>query len=212
MRTDSLAANVRFRAETLARVAGMATAVALGNYALWGRFDGDDNTPLGAVKVGKSGDKTQYVDLMALTGVTRGMRQLGLQAFAEGQRPAAKRGGANLATEADRATNDIILGAIHPFAGPAVDVGRVALTGKSAGGFQEATRAKAGESQAANNVYAALFAMNPIAESWGKSLVELLGGPQDKEKKTPEQKRWEMLGPFGPKFKDKPPGLPQKQR
>lgn len=229
--TNSAKADLRLRAEMLGRTASILSIIPLVNYLKWGRVDGDDNTPIGAIKVGTDAKgKTQYFDLASLTGVTRGMRETGVKAMLEGQRPGAKKAGANMGSNIDKGFDDALKSVIHPFAGPAVGTAYTAATGKDLMGRQvaatpstattEAGKARAAaigkpagdESQAKYNMIAAAIHINPVIAS----LIELgafkgigIADPAHKET-TGFKEGMKQLGRYGIKSSAMPPGAPHK--
>ncbi len=189
-KASSAAQAVGLRAEVLAKTALVLSAVAFTNYKLWGNVFGDDNTPLGAVKVGETADgKTTYLDLTAMIGLTRGMRETGLLALSEGVR---RDESASRIT--DNAMNQIYTAALHPAMGPPVTFAHTLITGKGTFG-EDVTRQHAPSgSHAWESLRAALIQANPIVETFA-------GAERHGSEKSIGQKGAELLGPYAPKFK-----------
>lgn len=221
VRSKTWSSQVQLHAEMLARVAVLPVTAAILNYAMFGRADGDDNTPWGAVKLSSEGGRTNYFNLTALSGLDRGAREVGLKAMLEGSRPGAKKAGATIGSKLDHARRDITEAAIHPAIGPGVNVLSVAATGEDALGHIKshkltAAEKKAGESQAAYDALAAIFESNSILESFAKPWVtEQLGvKPSEGEKKREGSlgdRLLKNLGPYGPKHSTQPAGAPLKK-
>lgn len=214
IRTTSYKADLRLRAEMLLRMAVLPAVAAAVNYALWGRIDGDDKTPLFGLKVGTDEKgRTSYLDLGGLTGVTRGMRETGLQALAESQRPGAKKAGATPSDAFDRGVADAALAVLHPAIGPPVSLVHTALTGKNTLGGQVAPKAdpKKGESQAERNLWAALWQTNPVLESYLEPVANRAAGFKEKREESGQERLMKMLGPFGVKTRGEAPGAPHRQ-
>jgi hypothetical protein len=214
-------ADLRLRAAMLSKIASVAAVVPIINFTAWGRVDGDDETPIGAVKVGKDAKgKTQYLDLLALTGFTRGMRETGLLAVAEGQRPGAKKAGATTADTIDAVRKDVIHSVTHPAMGPLPSFAHTALTGENSIGMNVAGRPETDaqlkklgkkpedrESQTSLDVKAAVIHANPIIAA-----VMALShfDPRAKETTT-EEEVFRQMGPFGLKSRGQAPGAPRRE-
>lgn len=210
--STSYRAAFQMRAETAAKTfAAMGSVLAL-NYAIWGRVDGDDHTPLGAIKLGVERGRTVYFDLLALTGFSRGARQVGAMALMEGNRSGKDDG-----RIADKAVSDVAHGIVHPATGPAVAFGYTAFTGKNTLGNQIASQVSTaetakgqkkammegrpikGDSQKLENLKAAIWQANPAIQS--------ISGKDQPTRKREDIATWEilakMLGPFGPKSRER---------
>lgn len=213
LKTTSREADLKLRGEMLLRMATLPALAAGLNYLLWGRFDGDDKTPIAGLKIGESGGKTSYLDLGGLIGVTRGMRETGLLAMAEGMREGATRRGAKTGDWIDRAFGDIATSALHPAIGPPVAFLKTLMTGENTLGSHVAPRANLnkGESQAVLNAYAALFSVNPVLESWLKPIVSAEAGLKEKKEPATSDKLFKMAGPFGVKTRGEAPGAPHRE-
>lgn len=212
VRTTSRQADLLLRAEGFLRMATLPAIAAGLNYLLWDRFDGDDKTPIGGVKIGESDGKTSYLDFGAMIPLIRGMRETGLLAAAEGMRPGATARGATTGDWIDHAFHDVALSALHPAIGPPVSFVHTLLTGENTMGAHVAPYAdmKKGESQSMLNAYAALFSVNPVLESWVKPLVSEQAGFKEKKEPADSEKLFKMLGPFGVKNRSEAPGAPRR--
>lgn len=185
---------LQLRAEGIARIGGVLAATAALNWALWRRLDGDDNTPLGAVKLGQRADgSTVYWDMSGvLTGTPRGLRTLGVMPSLE----AARRGTSPIKAE-DRGLTDSLHSLLHPLEGPAVQFGYTAATGSNVIGKKLAEEPGPGESQHWKNLQAALWNLNP--------LLSATAGKDQPGREVPALERGaKLLGPFGPKFRGGP--------
>lgn len=194
VKATSPEAAVRLRAEMLGKTAAVLGVVGLMNFLMWGRIDGSDDTPIGAIKVGedKKLGRTAYYDLTAFTGLTRGAREVGLLATAEGARK-----GKPLAKTTDKAVENAVESAMHPLAGPPVQFLYTAYTGKTTSGFQVAEKAATGEPQTWENVKAALAQANP-------AYAALTGAEHPKSEVPADEKAMKLLGPFGVKYRYAP--------
>jgi hypothetical protein len=163
--------------------------VAMANYLINRRVDGDDSTPLGAVKLGTSGGKTHYFDATNLIGLTRGLRASGLLAAMEGARRGQSR-----ADTIDKAKDQIVESLLSPM-GPPGQFAYTATTGKNIFGTPIARKPEPGGSQAWQNLVAALKNANP-------AYAALSGAnrPEKTAAKMPMTERaMELLGPYGMK-------------
>lgn len=178
------------RAEVAARAAGLLATTAAINYLLWGRVDGDDATPLGAMKVGQTEDgRSRYFDLLNLfTGVPRGLRETGLLAATDGLRR-----GRTAGQIADRAQDDMLTSLLHPGVGPFVQFAYTAATGKNEIGQRVAKEAEPGSSQAWENLKSAIAQANPVYSSLSAA-NKVKGEPPSMFDRT-----LELAGPFAPK-------------
>ena len=190
LETNSVKGQAYLRAWKMGKIASVLGTVAAMNYLLHKRVDGDDNTPIGAVKIGTDANgKTQYLDLVALTGLTRGMRETGLLALAEGVRHERPAGAI-----ADQSVHDALHSVLHPAMGPPVQFAHTLFTGENSFGTRIAPRHA--ESQAGANAMAALRNINPLVSS--------LGGydrPPESQPKSASERAWSLLGPYGVKSK-----------
>ncbi len=190
----SMEARIRLRAGMLLRTVAILAAVELINKALWGKLDGSDDTPLGAVRVGPNdAGRARYIDIMDLIGLKRGLRVLGLLALAEGKRK-------NALPEKieERAARDMVTALVHPMAGPGAQFALTSAWGVDASGFHVAQHASTlkHESQPRLNVQAALEHANP-------AFGTLFGHSQ--AQKPTGQRVMELAGPFGIKTAPPPP-------
>lgn len=203
---------VALRAEQLARVTSVIGSVAIANYLRWGRWDGDDNTPLGHLKLGEGKDsKTSTMNLAAFTGVPRGLRSLGLMSVVEGVRQDKSAGQIT-----DDALKSIGMSAAHPAFGPLPAFIYTAFTGKDLVGRQLAEkvstaktplgmaraeaegRPPAGSSQMWQNFKTAIWhAIPALGTALGKT-------GRVGEEKEPAERALEYLGPFAPQDRGRP--------
>lgn len=175
------------RAEILGKIVVAVSAVALANKTLWQHVLGDDDTPLGALKTGKTADgKTTYLDLMAFTGLTRGMRQTGLLALSEGLRQ-----GSSPQRIVDRATEAFYTNLMHPMEGPVVNFAHTLITGRDTFGRDVVSPETAGGSRALESARAAFIQANPLTAS-------ALGHDKKVEDMTYGARALDLLGPFNP--------------
>lgn len=210
-RTNDRRTDFALRAQMIGRMAAFLAVVPLANYLKWGRADGDDNTPIGAVKVGEDEEgNSQYFDMAALIGLTRGMRETGLRAIVEGNRPAAREAGANAGTILDSAGHDAIMAVVHPFAGPLVSTALTVGTGNDTIGRKIAKDAPKGESQTKYNLIAAAIHANPIVAAMIElGLAKGIGIEDPLHRKTTTFKEvMKQLGRYGVKSSKFPPGKP----
>jgi hypothetical protein len=150
--------NAKLRAELGLQVAGVLGVGALVNYLLHGRPDGDDNTPLGGLKLpGNNG----YVDLAALTNIRRGSKTVGLQSVIEGNRYGGK--GATSGNIGSNAMENALEAVVHPAAGPAVNLAREAVVGMDVIGRDTVDRKDQHNMWA--KLQAALMNASPTAEA-----------------------------------------------
>ncbi len=102
------------------------------------KLTGAPGTPVGAIGfIRGEGPNARLViiDPLKWTGQRRGARITGLNALANGLSQ-----GRDLNHSGGQAMQDIVNGAVQPWAGPAVNAALIAATGKSTSGFQEAEK------------------------------------------------------------------------
>lgn len=224
IKTESRALNYKIQAEMIGRAVAVLASGLVANKLINNRWDGDDNTPFGAIKLGTKDGKTVSFDLANLFGITRGLRETGVKAVIEGLRPAARAKGATAGSIADKATDDIVESLLRPFEGPFVSAAYTAKTGKDLLGRQIAAvpstattsagqakaaglgKPKAGESQEKYNLIAAGIHSNSVAAS----VANALGLDPANPKSTLGEEAIRQLGPFGVKFTKEPPGTPHR--
>jgi hypothetical protein len=141
-----------------------------------------------------------------LTGATRGAREIGLLALAEGLRERKSAG-----EIADKASHDIFHQALHPVAGPGVGFAYTANTGKNTLGYQVARKKSTAETPAGigrarakgmSGKDASQQWLNLQAAMWNlNSTVAALTGMDRPEEKSPTLYRRVMraLGAYGTK-------------
>lgn len=188
---SNLLSGLGMRAEVFAKLAAILGSVAAYNFLQWGRADGDDKTPWGAIKLGQTATgKTIYLDTPASIP-RRGLRAIGALAIIEGNRQNRTPGSIR-----DRAGLDILHSMGHPLLGPGYNALHTTLTGENAVGIHIAPHAPRGQGdQLLLNAGAALGNMNPVVSA-------LVGF----DRKPHERSEWyerasKLFGPFGPKFK-----------
>jgi GGDEF domain-containing protein len=125
VRANGWKSDARIRAEVWGRLLAMLAAGAALNFAAWKRWDGDDSTPIGSVKVGERDGKSYYVDHPAGLILRRGLRALGALAILQGMRHGTPAG-----TTVDNATKDALRSVGHPFMGPSFQLAYEAVTGE----------------------------------------------------------------------------------
>lgn len=167
--------SARLRGETYTRLLGLLASGAVLNFLAWGRWDGDDSTPVGSIKVGEADGKTKYVDTPASLILRRGLRSVGALALLEGQREGHPAG-----VVVDRGVKETIRSIGHPFMGPAFQLAYEAFTGEdligrpiapkvttatTERGIEKAVekgRLRPGSSQVWSNVKGAIGHANPV--------------------------------------------------
>jgi hypothetical protein len=207
IKANSWSSDVYLRARMLAKLAGLLGLGAATNMVLWGRADGDDQTPLLAVKTGEKGGRTSYVDLGQLTGVNRGLRGLGLYQPLEDWVH-----GKQTPDLAKRSLSDVFHGALHPAVGPGVGAIYTWRTGLNTIGqrvapeVSKATTPKGiiaasragkpmpGSSQDWENAKAALWGLNP-------TIADLSGHNRPGKDPPVDERLWGLLGPWGLRFR-----------
>ncbi len=183
---SSVQASVRMRAEVLGKWAGVIAGAMLLNYLKWGRSDGDEHTPFGAIKLGQDAQgRTVYLDT-PVSIQRRGLRAIGALAVIEGNRKGLARG-----QMLDRATSEILQSQLHPFLGPSYQFAHTAFTGKNAVGVQVAERVPQGQSQMTANVKAAFSTANPV--------IGAMTGSDRKDALSLKQKLIGLGGAWAPK-------------
>ena len=182
LKGSSVSANLQLRGAILARYAAIGAGVALANYLKWGRFDGGNNTPYGAIRLDDDENgKTRYFDVLGRTPLGRGLRETGLKTVIEDARSG------QLGTETmDKAVKTAGTAMLSPFEGPLVRDLAVGLTGYDPSGFDVAEHAPIGQSQAVANLKAMAVEANPIVSS-------LMGN------KNANPLLENQLGPFAPR-------------
>lgn len=207
-RTTTWEAYARLRAEKMLRIMAVLAVVPITNYLMWGRWDGDDNTPIGSIKLGSAPDgKTTYLDLAGFTGVSRGARLTGLMALLEGHRYGATSGEIG-----DRARRDAMFAWSHPAEGPIVQFAHTLATGENLVGMKVAKQAWEGESQTWQNFLAAMWNMNPpFAALSGAGTPERRPTTWHPGSESTIAERLYTaggLGAFGVRSRKSPPGRP----
>jgi hypothetical protein len=166
VKATSWGAAAQLRGEKLAGVATLLGSAMALNYLLNKRVDGDDNTPLGAVKVGQNADGSpMYVDFLAtLTGLPRGLRALGVLPIMQ-----ALHQGTDLTQARDKGTQQMLESWLHPVAGPSVQAAYTAASGYNLIGQKLAEEPGPGETKHEEYLKAAAYNVNPlVAAATGK--------------------------------------------
>ena len=194
VRSTSAAASLRQRAQVYAKLAALFGIGAVINYLTWGRWDGSDDTPFGAIKLGvtqKGG--TVYVDTL-VSLLRRGLRATGLLALIEGARS-----GKHAGEVVDNMADQVWHTGLHTVAGPGVSTAKIALTGRNTMGVRVAEKVPEGESKFVANLKAAFGNLNP--------LVSALAGLDVAPDRDPPEwwvRAMKLAGPFAPKVKNPP--------
>ena len=178
---------IGLRAEYLARIAGALGAAAITNYLMWGRSDGDENTPTGGIKLGDNGKgRTSYLNLAdVVSPVPRGARQIGAAALVQGLHD--NKTGKDIRT---RMSSDVVHGLIHPGIGPAPAAAYMLATGKNTLGQQVAKRNGERYSTPEENFTAFWHNLNP-------SLAAAMGWDQAEGQKDERSGRaMKFLNPY----------------
>jgi hypothetical protein len=158
-------------------VAKLAAALGAGlllNWINWGRIDGDDSIPWGAVKVSEDNGRSYYIDPLRFMGPRRGMNVTGISAAIEGERT-----GASTEATLHKAGEDVKHALIHPMSGPGVQALTILGTGHNMIGSNVAGMPDAGAGTAVQrtqfweNFKATLKNANP-------SLAALIGADRVK--------------------------------
>jgi hypothetical protein len=156
-KASSLKSAVDLRLRIAGRYAALLAGVAIWNYAKTGHADGGDSRiPIGCAYWGKDAKtgRPQYVNIIGMTPVGRGMRQFGLQALLQGYRQ-----GQAWNQTADKALHAITGAGLQAWDGPIVSTALLVTTGTNIYGYHVTPRAKQGESQMTQNLYSAVEQM-----------------------------------------------------
>lgn len=213
--TDTLGwkAELQLRAGQYAKVLAVLGATAALNYALWKRPDGDDQTPLFALKTGQDNGKTQYWDVGPVAGmVRRGTRALPFATYLQ-----ESLRGVEKPARTEQHVYDWLESIFHPAMGPGPQFLHTAWTGKNVFGApiaQQVSTATTPRGQAKavalgkplsgqpwENLKAALANMNPI--------IGALTGSYQRRESTWGERLWRLLGPLSPKEKAAPQKVPR---
>jgi GGDEF domain-containing protein len=177
------------RASMLCKFLGLLIGTSAVNLILWGKWDGDDNTPVGSIKLGESPEgETIYLDPLRMVGGRRALNVTGAGAAIQGLRE-----GKTGPQISQRMVSDIAMSAVHPSLGPYPTAIHTAITGEDWRGHRLADRAYADEHQILNNAIAALRTANPP--------IATLGGFDRPRQQQHATDAFRLLGPFGPQYK-----------
>lgn len=155
--TATWLANFRTKGHLFGKMAAAAAAAAIWNIIRWGRWDGDDSTPLFAMKVGESNGRTQYMDPGRFIGPKRGLEMTGLMDLGEGVRKDRP-----LAVSLNKSMHSIMHNTLHPTMGPGVEFGHTMLTGEGGMGQNVTGRAEEGYPPAYERFKAAVKNTNSV--------------------------------------------------
>ena len=189
-------AAVALRAWYLGKVYGVFAATLLYNFLRWGRPDGDDETEVGAIKLGTDAQgRTIQWNPTNFTGVTRGLRQFGFMGLIE---QGYRRGRPGRVVET-RAVGDITHSALHLFIGPPVQFAITAVSGYNTLWQKVDYEPVPGEfpgsgSPVVRRLLAAAANMNP-------SVAQAFGWNKPYHDRAWWQVIMEMLAPYGPKVR-----------
>ena len=160
MQAKNLAGAAELRVRVAGRFAAILGTVALVNYLRWGRVDGGDQVPIGAIKLDDGPDgKVRYFDIASLFNITRGLRAVGARAMIEGPRQ-----GKTQPEIVHDAARDVITSALSPFEGPIVKTATIAISGKDQPffGYPVGPKIAKDENEVTAHLKAAILAANPI--------------------------------------------------
>jgi hypothetical protein len=163
---NTMQAAVQMRVTNLLGTAMLFTVPMWLNYLTTGKVAGRAGTPLGAWDYGGKVDengKHQAIDLLKWTGVRRGMKSIGLDAFAKGLQ-----NGDNMNDIVGNALQDAGNTIIHPWNGPGIALLEKTATGKQfdlRGKMEAEQLPEGGGLQFLENFRAALESANPLAYS-----------------------------------------------
>lgn len=162
IRAANLQSAVQMRAvEAFGILATLLAVPAVLNSVIVGKPSGRAGVPFGGVDTGKDdkNGKPIYIDPAQWIGLRRGMRLTGINAAIEGIRK-----GETTRRISQRAGQDIIGAAVHPWAGPAVQAPVILATGKTTSAYKESKD----PGDYWENFKAALFNINPLLHGWMK--------------------------------------------
>jgi hypothetical protein len=161
------------------------------NHVLWGDIFGDDDTPIGAIKIGMDSEgKTSYIDHLAWIGLRRGARELGLLAILEGSRRDRPRGAI-----IDQALGDFGRSVAHAAEGPPIQFAHTVMFGEDMLGRHLTEQGH--ESTYEANLEAALWNVNPAVGEWSGHNQSPLMSPHNIQESL-----LHSLSPFSPRTSD----------
>lgn len=182
-------ADAQLRGRMLLKYLGLLAAAAISNFIATGRWDGHDDLPIGGIYLGMDEEgRLIYWDPARMVGMRRSLNVSGGGALIEGVRHGRTPG-----ETVDRMQHDIVHSMFHPAMGPGVNFGTTALTGRNAIGMRLAEHAEPGESQAWNNLMAAIKTANPP--------VAIITGAERPREEQHWSDAWRLLGPVGPQYR-----------
>jgi hypothetical protein len=184
----------RMRMEMLAKIMAALAAGALVNYMMWGRLDGDDNTPRFGIKIAE-GEDGKSINLPNPVGMmlNRALRAVPFLSYG-----VDKATGTSPPSEAENKVYDFAESWAHPFFGPALQFLHTAWTGKDAMGRKIAAPAGEDSSKPRENVKAAIKQLNPVFSA-------LSGAYKPGEEIPLNERLAKLMGPFGFRYSEKQP-------
>lgn len=160
VRAANVQSAVQMRAvEAFGVMATLLAVPAVLNSVTTGKPGGRAGVPFGGIDTGKDdkNGKPIYIDPAQWIGLRRGLRMTGMNAIVEGLRK-----GETTRRISQRAGQDIIGAAVHPWAGPAVQAPVITATGKTTSGYKESKD----PGNYWENVKAAMININPLLHGW----------------------------------------------
>lgn len=144
--------------EALGMIATLVAVPSLFNLLTVGNPAGRKGVKFGQIDTGVTRDDGTYlvIDPAQWVGLRRGIRISGLGSLAEGIRRGESKGRIS-----HNMIRDLLGGIIHPWAGPTVRTGSVAVTGYDPSGYKESTNPY----DYGENAKAALKQLNPVAQA-----------------------------------------------
>lgn len=192
-------AQARLRLHVGLKLAAAAGVAALYNWLVWGKTEGDEHTPFGAIKTGEKDGRTYYVDPLRELRVRRGLNATGISAAIEDEK---------LGVSQRARIHDIGMAGqhtlLHPAAGPAVQFGKIQFTGHNMMGQRVAGAPEDNGSVEWENFKAGVKNVNP-------SLAALMGadkaGIHEKKPLIPQGFRDNPLASVGQAVEEGGPKL-----
>ena len=178
VRATSLNAAMQLRATNLLGTAALFTVPMMLNALTTGKPGGRSGTPLGAWDLGtdENDGKHKVVDLLQITGLRRGLKSVGVNAFIEGLRT-----GETIPQIMNNALQDATQTVIHPWLGPAIGFASKTITGRQLDirGHMDAQKIPGqgpfGPAQLMENFRAALESQNPLVYSMARPALKAAG-------------------------------------
>lgn len=184
----------RLRMEFIAKMAATLALGSVANWMMWGRIDGDENTPRFGIKIGEGVDgKTKSLPNPVGMMLNRGMRAIPFLSYG-----VDKMLGTSPPSDAESKVYDVLDAWMHPFMGPMIQAIHTAVTGKDALGKKIAAAAGEDSSVPRENVKAAIKQANPVYSA-------LTGSYKPGEEIPLNERMAKIMGPFGFKYTEKQP-------